>query len=357
MTLSGVDIIDLFIRFAAVGQMTLVLAALPKRSKDLETGLLFGFFFCFASYLLLTAPIPDEEYGILRGLLLFFTDLTSALLWALGLTWLNHPLQPKYWSKKLLVPIIILLGWFFYFFVFLKGRGLFHDFNHLVGFLLISHLLFAASRNLEDDLNSKSRFKKKQIIFVISAYFLIILAFEFADSSFRNHPVFSMTNALVCLFASSLAGYFLLIEPNLRQRKNIVNEEPTQVVASKTEPESHNIPAQYQQDYQNLQQLLSQQVYLKSNLTVSHLADQLNMPAHQLREMLNQHIGFKNFSEFMNSYRIPNACQRLKDPAQLKTPILTIALETGFGSIGPFNRAFKKQMGITPSEYRRSFLK
>jgi AraC-like DNA-binding protein len=35
-------------------------------------------------------------------------------------------------------------------------------------------------------------------------------------------------------------------------------------------------------------------------------------------------------------------------------PILTVALDAGFGSIGPFNRAFKAHTGLTPSEYRRS---
>jgi AraC-like DNA-binding protein len=33
--------------------------------------------------------------------------------------------------------------------------------------------------------------------------------------------------------------------------------------------------------------------------------------------------------------------------------VLTIALEVGYGSIGPFNRAFKERFGVTPTEYRR----
>ena len=44
----------------------------------------------------------------------------------------------------------------------------------------------------------------------------------------------------------------------------------------------------------------------------------------------------------------------LGDPAQAAVPILTIALDAGFGSIGPFNRAFKAHTGVTPSEYRRA---
>jgi AraC-like DNA-binding protein len=37
-------------------------------------------------------------------------------------------------------------------------------------------------------------------------------------------------------------------------------------------------------------------------------------------------------------------------------PVLTIALDAGFQSIGPFNRAFKAATGVTPTEFRRQAL-
>ena len=43
----------------------------------------------------------------------------------------------------------------------------------------------------------------------------------------------------------------------------------------------------------------------------------------------------------------------LADPTQEAVPILTIAMDAGFQSLGPFNRAFKAQTGVTPSEFRR----
>ena len=55
----------------------------------------------------------------------------------------------------------------------------------------------------------------------------------------------------------------------------------------------------------------------------------------------------------MNGYRLAEAEAALSDPAQAAVSILTIALDAGFGSIGPFNRAFKAETGVTPSEYRR----
>ena len=42
----------------------------------------------------------------------------------------------------------------------------------------------------------------------------------------------------------------------------------------------------------------------------------------------------------------------LVDPSQKEVPILTIALDAGFGSLGPFNRAFREAEGMTPSEFR-----
>jgi len=46
----------------------------------------------------------------------------------------------------------------------------------------------------------------------------------------------------------------------------------------------------------------------------------------------------------------------LADPARRDRPVLTVALEAGFQSIGPFNRAFKAATGLTPTEYRREKL-
>ena len=77
----------------------------------------------------------------------------------------------------------------------------------------------------------------------------------------------------------------------------------------------------------------------------------------QRRELINKHLGFRNFSGFLNSYRLPIACSQLEDLTNIRKPILTIALELGYGSIATFNRAFKAKTGKTPKEYRSQFQK
>ena len=70
--------------------------------------------------------------------------------------------------------------------------------------------------------------------------------------------------------------------------------------------------------------------------------------SHVMREKLN--VGF---NEYVNSLRISNACVYL-----LKTDmsITEISDAVGFNSIRTFNRAFLKQMQISPSEYRAKAL-
>ena len=79
----------------------------------------------------------------------------------------------------------------------------------------------------------------------------------------------------------------------------------------------------------------------------------IGVPEHRLRPLINDHLGFRNFSAFVNAARIEAAKRLLADPAQARTTIAAIAFDLGFGSLGPFNRAFKEATGKTPTEFRR----
>ncbi|MCC8938691.1 helix-turn-helix transcriptional regulator [Bradyrhizobium sp. Arg68] len=97
-------------------------------------------------------------------------------------------------------------------------------------------------------------------------------------------------------------------------------------------------------------------VYREPDLSVTSLAQKLDIPEYRLRRLINGQLGHRNFNAFVNGYRLKEVEAALGDPGQAEVPILTIALDAGFGSIGPFNRAFKAHTGLTPTEYRRARL-
>jgi AraC-like DNA-binding protein len=96
----------------------------------------------------------------------------------------------------------------------------------------------------------------------------------------------------------------------------------------------------------------TRQGYHQPELTIRLLGVRLNIPEHRLRRLINRHLGFRNFSDYLNSYRLTEAAARLADPAQGELPVLSIALDVGYASLTPFNRAFKARFGVTPSAWR-----
>jgi AraC-like DNA-binding protein len=96
-----------------------------------------------------------------------------------------------------------------------------------------------------------------------------------------------------------------------------------------------------------------ERIYRLEGLTVAGLAGRLSVPEYRLRRVINRRLGHRNFNAFINGFRLDEAQRALRDPGQRALPVLTIALEAGFQSIGPFNRAFKAATGVTPTEFRR----
>ena len=93
--------------------------------------------------------------------------------------------------------------------------------------------------------------------------------------------------------------------------------------------------------------------YRAEALTVASLAARLAVPEYRLRRLINQRLGHRNFSAYVNGFRLAEARGALANPARRDLPVLSIALAAGFQSIGPFNRAFKSATGLTPTEFRR----
>lgn len=94
--------------------------------------------------------------------------------------------------------------------------------------------------------------------------------------------------------------------------------------------------------------------YLNNELTIQDLADQLKVSTQEISNYLNKELGV-NFFNYINSFRIEEAKQRLTNPAFDYETLLGIAYDSGFNSKTSFNTLFKKETGMTPSEYKKAF--
>ncbi|BDX05892.1 helix-turn-helix domain-containing protein [Planctobacterium marinum] len=99
--------------------------------------------------------------------------------------------------------------------------------------------------------------------------------------------------------------------------------------------------------------VVDEQQYLKSGLKVADLARQLNVSEYLIGRAIKAKFPDKNFNQYINQLRVEHAKELLLATDKQHWPVLVVGLESGFASVGPFNRAFKTQTGLTPNQYRQ----
>ena len=96
-----------------------------------------------------------------------------------------------------------------------------------------------------------------------------------------------------------------------------------------------------------------QREYLKPDLTLPSLAEQVGCSVNHLSQVINS--GFDmSFFDYVNNYRVRQAKDMLLQLDGQNGAILNIAFTVGFNSNSAFYAAFKKHVGMTPAAYRRS---
>lgn len=101
-----------------------------------------------------------------------------------------------------------------------------------------------------------------------------------------------------------------------------------------------------------LQRLEDDRLFLEPDFKLPDLARSVGYARHRVSVCITGVLGFRNFNSLINKYRIEAAKIALVDEKRRDQSVLTIALDCGFSSIGPFNRAFKIETGKTPTEFR-----
>lgn len=225
---------------------------------------------------------------------------------------------------------------------------------HLFSLLLTSSLallgLFDIFRNWQSDLVECRRVLRASLSITSGAFLLFIVVNEFIYGHGELPIVLTYVNiAIITLFAM-VFGYIILVSDS-----NILTQSMDELTPEPLKPEETQPTAGDKLWLDKLNYAMETELrYRQVDLTIRNLAEHVSIPEHQLRKLINQHLGYRNFNDYLNRYRVREAAQRLADPELVHTPILTIAIESGYASLTTFNKAFKTLKEMTPSEFRRT---
>lgn len=96
--------------------------------------------------------------------------------------------------------------------------------------------------------------------------------------------------------------------------------------------------------------LIESKIYKENNINLETLAEKLNTTRHNASQIINEHFEM-NFFELINKFRIKEAIKMLQEDVHGSLNIIDVAYEVGYNNKVTFNKAFKKETSLTPSEF------
>ncbi len=237
-------------------------------------------------------------------------------------------------------------------------------------FIAIAYLVWCIIRGFRDDLvEPRRRFRLWVIAIVLTSSILSILSEEL-----QNPQAAQLLRSVAVLPSVVLLAFWLL----RFQSNRLLFREPKPLTStprsselffeSRIDAVDDTEDADVQQavsaidpkdqfTLSRLQQLMAEEkTFLEPGLSINTLAQKLKVPEHQLRSLINQGLGHRNFAQYLAVARIQHAQDLLADPKHARRQILSIALDSGFASLATFNRTFKSILGTTPTDFRNEKL-
>lgn len=222
---------------------------------------------------------------------------------------------------------------------------------------LVVHALWIVLRDARMDLVDRRRRLRVLLVAGVGLYLLGFLIFEGYLGQSAEHASWSTLNVLGILVLAFASAFILTrdVTDVLLPSESGPVAGSLRVTMDRQAGEPAGPPPQTNAPDSRLRARLEsamseQRIYRQAGLTIVQLAERLGTSEHTLRRLINQRLGYRNFNDYLHRYRITEASHRLRDePA---TQVLTIALDVGYASIGPFNRAFRQLLGTTPTAWR-----
>ena len=217
--------------------------------------------------------------------------------------------------------------------------------HNLIEAALALHALRFILKSWRDDLVEDRRRLRGPFLATVMVYVIVLSGFEIAEAlgydAAWHRVAGAMSLGLFCL-----AGCATFLAPRDSLFGPAVAHTATAAPREGPDPQDRAIA-------ERLDALMGgEEIWRREGLTIGALAQALAAPEHRVRRVINSVLGHRNFAAFVNARRVAAAKKALADPANAGRTVAALAFDLGFGSLGPFNRAFKDETGVTPTEFR-----
>lgn len=337
------ETLELMLRGMAIGALIATMAGLWRGGEG-RSARLAGVMFSLAviSYTLQSSEYSRAALGPVEPLVHFLALGGSGFFWLFILTLFDD----REISLPMLAPavgltLLGLVGWLGP----APARPAIWIAHNLLEVALAVHALFVIVRSWRGDLVEARRRLRGPFLAAVTLFVVTLAGFEIGESFGIEADWYELAGAAaLAAFCTAGSVVFLQAQPDL-------------FGAAKPPQTAPDMDAADQLLVQRLEAVMrDKEAWKREGLTIGTLADEVGVPEHRLRRLINDQLDCRNFAAFVNAYRIAAAKQRLSDPATARTSISAIAFDLGFGSLGPFNRTFKEATGQTPSEWRKAQL-
>ena len=330
-------VIEMLARGVAIGALVAVGAGLWSGGGQKSVriaGVLFAV--TAIAYVINSSPQLLHAIGWLRPLVHFFAFGGVAMFWLfIVVLFEDRPVSLLTLTPWVVLTLVGLVGAMTVGQV-QSGVWIVHN---LIEVALAAHALYVIARSWRGDLVEARRRLRGPFLTFVTLYVLTLSGFEIAEALGFFRPWFRLLGGVtMALYCSAGAIVFLQV------RREIFGT---------AQPAPDGLDAGDRATLDRLEALMQAEAWRREGLAIGDLATEVGVPEHRLRRLINDHLGFRNFAAFVNARRIAAARTILGDPAQARVSVAAIAFDLGFGSLGPFNRAFKEETGVTPTQYRR----
>ncbi|WP_340063655.1 helix-turn-helix domain-containing protein [Ascidiimonas aurantiaca] len=180
-------------------------------------------------------------------------------------------------------------------------------------------------------------------IFAYLIYGLILMKIIKID--FLIHPQIILMSMLVLY-----VGFSAYARPEVFNMPMPAHEDPKYRKSGLTERFSIELKEQLVHLFE------AEKIFKDSSISLDSVSERLGTTRHNTSQVINEHFNM-NFFELVNTFRIEEAIEMLKNDSHRNLHIIDVAYEVGFNNKVTFNKAFKKETQLTPTQFLKTFEK